>query len=269
MPTTADGCRHREKETARGARKGAARRKRSRAGARPCPRTPRGGATSRSAPPRRSSRSATTPAGPRPERWRSAPSPGGTPEPSRPATERAGVRSPASSAARPPNRPQAARMSLALDAGDIAELSDWPRPAGFPHADTWISALFAGCPHMGHGAEPATTYAGLWVLWLGSLAERGSLRRLERARRRPPDRGARAPRQPACRDLLRGAWALPADLAPGRHDRGSRRRRRQPDRGRLAEPVPDAPGNARRPPGASDPRRPPAPEWRCDCLEAV
>ncbi len=66
---------------------------------------------------------------------------------------------------------QAATMSLALDAGDIAELADWPRPADFPHADAWVSALFAGQSARGprHGAEPATTYAALWVLWLSAV----------------------------------------------------------------------------------------------------
>lgn len=66
---------------------------------------------------------------------------------------------------------QSATMSLALDAGEIAGLADWPRPADFADADAWVGALFAGQSAFGprHGAEPATGYASLWVLWLGAV----------------------------------------------------------------------------------------------------
>ena len=66
---------------------------------------------------------------------------------------------------------QSATMSLALDAGELAELADWPRPADFADAGAWVEALFAGQSACGprHGAEPATIYAALWVLWLGAV----------------------------------------------------------------------------------------------------
>ena len=66
---------------------------------------------------------------------------------------------------------QAATMSLALDAGELAELAGWPRPADFADPLAWAEALFAGQSACGprHGTEPATTYASLWVLWLGAV----------------------------------------------------------------------------------------------------
>lgn len=66
---------------------------------------------------------------------------------------------------------QAATMSMALDAGEIAELADWPDPADFADAGAWVEAFFASQSAAGpqHGAEPATTYASLWVLWLGAV----------------------------------------------------------------------------------------------------
>lgn len=64
---------------------------------------------------------------------------------------------------------QAATMSLTIDAGEIAELADWPAPAAFATAEAWVEALFAGQSARGprHGGEPATSYASLWALWLG------------------------------------------------------------------------------------------------------
>ncbi len=66
---------------------------------------------------------------------------------------------------------QAETMAMTLDAGEIAELADWPDPAAFPDADAWVEALFTGQSARGprHGAEPAASYAALWVLWLGAL----------------------------------------------------------------------------------------------------
>jgi hypothetical protein len=66
---------------------------------------------------------------------------------------------------------QAATMSMALDAGEIAELADWPDPTGFADAGAWIEAFFASQSACGpqHGVRPATTYASLWVLWLGAV----------------------------------------------------------------------------------------------------
>ena len=66
---------------------------------------------------------------------------------------------------------QAETMRLTLDAGEIAELADWPDPAGFADADAWVEALFAGQSARGpqHAAEPAMSYAALWVLWLGAV----------------------------------------------------------------------------------------------------
>ena len=66
---------------------------------------------------------------------------------------------------------QVATMGMALDAGEIAELADWPDPAAFTDDLAWVEALFAGQSAFGpqHGSEPATTYAALWVLWLGAV----------------------------------------------------------------------------------------------------
>ena len=66
---------------------------------------------------------------------------------------------------------QAETMRLTLDAGEIAELAEWPYPAGFADADAWVEALFAGQSALGpqHAAEPAMSYASLWVLWLGAV----------------------------------------------------------------------------------------------------
>lgn len=66
---------------------------------------------------------------------------------------------------------QAETMNMTLDAGEIAELADWPEPAAFADADAWVAALFAGQSACGprHAAEPAMSYASLWVLWLGAL----------------------------------------------------------------------------------------------------
>lgn len=66
---------------------------------------------------------------------------------------------------------QAATMNSTLDAGPIAELADWPDPADFATATAWVEALFAGQSALGpqHAGEPATSYASLWVLWLGAV----------------------------------------------------------------------------------------------------
>jgi hypothetical protein len=66
---------------------------------------------------------------------------------------------------------QVATMGMTLDAGEGAELADWPDPAGFTDADAWVDALFAGQSARGprHAAEPVMSYASLWVLWLGTV----------------------------------------------------------------------------------------------------
>jgi hypothetical protein len=66
---------------------------------------------------------------------------------------------------------QAETMSMTLDAGEIAELADWPDPGGFDDAESWVAAFFAGQSARGpaHGAEPAMRYASLWALWLGAV----------------------------------------------------------------------------------------------------
>lgn len=66
---------------------------------------------------------------------------------------------------------QVETMGLVLDAAELAELADWPDPAAHPDAEAWAAALFAGQAERGprHGAEPAMSYAGLWVLWLAAV----------------------------------------------------------------------------------------------------
>ena len=66
---------------------------------------------------------------------------------------------------------QAETMGMTLDAGEIAELADWPDPGGFADAEAWVEALFAGQSVRGpqHAAEPVMSYASLWVLWLGTV----------------------------------------------------------------------------------------------------
>lgn len=64
---------------------------------------------------------------------------------------------------------QTRTMGMVLDAAEISELADWPGPAEFAEPEDWVAAFFASQSSRGpvHGAEPAMSYAALWVLWLG------------------------------------------------------------------------------------------------------
>ncbi|MFO1144860.1 MAG: hypothetical protein U1E59_21275 [Amaricoccus sp.] len=64
---------------------------------------------------------------------------------------------------------QARTMDMVLDAAEISEAVDWPEPSAYTTPGAWVTAFFASQSARGprHGAEPATSYATLWALWLG------------------------------------------------------------------------------------------------------
>jgi hypothetical protein len=66
---------------------------------------------------------------------------------------------------------QVETMTLALNAADWIERFEYPAPAGFSSADTWIDAVFAAESARGprHAAEPEVNYAFLWALWLSAV----------------------------------------------------------------------------------------------------
>ena len=66
---------------------------------------------------------------------------------------------------------QAEIMALALNAGEWIDRIEYADPTGFPTADEWLDAFFAGEAARGprHGAKPAVNYSFLWALWLSAV----------------------------------------------------------------------------------------------------
>ena len=66
---------------------------------------------------------------------------------------------------------QAETMALALSASNLIEHIEYPTPADFPDANTWVDAFFSGQSSRGpeHGAKPTVNYAFLWALWLSAV----------------------------------------------------------------------------------------------------
>src|SRR4051794_25384298 len=66
---------------------------------------------------------------------------------------------------------QSETMELTLSAEGWIEGIEFPSPAGFPTAEAWVDALFAGESARGprHGGRPAVDYGFLWALWLSTV----------------------------------------------------------------------------------------------------
>lgn len=66
---------------------------------------------------------------------------------------------------------QAETMALALSAGDWIERIEYPAPADFPTAETWLDAFLSGESARGplQGTEPTVSYGLLWALWLSAV----------------------------------------------------------------------------------------------------
>ena len=151
---------------------------------------------------------------------------------------------------------QAEIMALALNAGEWIDRIEYADPTGFPTADEWLDAFFAGEAARGprHGAKPAVNYSFLWALWLSAVpygmwsAEISKasfeehlkwVRRLEDVLKRALDHFGM---------ILRRGYG---DQQLGMRDRGH-------GRGRMAQSMPDYPSPMR--PGRAD--RHPAPPRR-------
>ncbi len=66
---------------------------------------------------------------------------------------------------------QAETMALAMSARDWIEHIVYPAPADHPSGDAWIDALLAAESARGpqRGADPVSTYAFLWAIWLSAV----------------------------------------------------------------------------------------------------
>jgi len=66
---------------------------------------------------------------------------------------------------------QAETMDLAMSARDWIDRIEYPEPGDQPTADAWIDALLAAESARGpqRGADPASTYAFLWAIWLTAV----------------------------------------------------------------------------------------------------
>jgi len=66
---------------------------------------------------------------------------------------------------------QAETMALTLSAASWLEHVEYPAPADFPSAETWVDAFFAGQSARGpqHCAKPTVDFAFLWALWLSAV----------------------------------------------------------------------------------------------------
>jgi hypothetical protein len=66
---------------------------------------------------------------------------------------------------------QAETMALALDAGDWVARIEYPEPAGFPDAESWLDAFLAEESARGpqHDSRPEVDFGTLWALWLAAV----------------------------------------------------------------------------------------------------
>jgi len=66
---------------------------------------------------------------------------------------------------------QAETMEQVLSARDWIERIEYPTPADHATGDAWIDALLLAESRRGpqHGAEPTSTYAFLWAMWLSAV----------------------------------------------------------------------------------------------------